>query len=479
MALIPDKKGPYVRHPFFLTFRNRAEETEYRVSTVTQSVVRTRIAMALGILMNVFFHTLDVHLSLPGAAYTAPVRFGFIVPVLVLGLALSWWRPFKNHIQFFAILILACHALGNTGMSIAMNMNGLVMPDGYTLLAAIILTIFAYTFAVLRLSNALIAGMIILGLYEILSIAVMKVPAHIMEMNNFYLISANILGLGASWTVENHARNEYVQSILIEQERESLRKRNRLIETELEMARRIQESLIPRKSPHPTISFFYKPMDKLGGDFIDLIPLGPDGRTGVFISDVSGHGVPAAFITAMIKSTIQRAGPLLTDPAGLLRLLNESLFHQTSGNFVTSLYGIYDPGSKSFLFSGAGHLGPLKITKDRILDVERSHQGVPLAVMSNEEMDRYGRPYKNLKVDCGPGDKLFLFTDGLTEAISSRQRLVRGIAPDFESTGLIPAIEAARHLSSIPFIRAIADSLENFRGSPHFEDDVCMICLEA
>ena len=145
----------------------------------------------------------------------------------------------------------------------------------------------------------------------------------------------------------------------LEQEKELLQIRNTTIENELIIARKIQMQIIPGHSPVENIFAFYKPMDKVGGDFYDFLKYRDPHKIGIFLSDVSGHGVPAAFITSMIKTSILQAGADREDPATLLSHLNELLLNQTGGNFVTAFYGIYNPPTREFIFSNSGHNPPL------------------------------------------------------------------------------------------------------------------------
>ncbi|MEI7652004.1 MAG: DUF1501 domain-containing protein, partial [Verrucomicrobiota bacterium] len=89
-------------------------------------------------------------------------------------------------------------------------------------------------------------------------------------------------------------------------------------------------------------------MEEVGGDFYDFINFRDSEKIGIFISDVSGHGVPAAFITSMIKTTILQSGERKENPAELLTYINDLLHNQTGGNFITTFYGIFNSLDNSF-----------------------------------------------------------------------------------------------------------------------------------
>ncbi len=162
----------------------------------------------------------------------------------------------------------------------------------------------------------------------------------------------------------------------LEIERNKLKTRNEIMENELALARRIQEQLIPVQQPADFIYSLYKPMDQVGGDFYDFIRFRDSELIGIFLSDVSGHGVPAAFITSMVKTIIMQAGESKGNPAELLLNINTILYNQTDGNFVTVFYGIYNPADNSLLYSNAGHNPPMIIT-DGAINYLKSAKSVP------------------------------------------------------------------------------------------------------
>lgn len=135
---------------------------------------------------------------------------------------------------------------------------------------------------------------------------------------------------------------------------------------DLQLARSIQNSIIPLPPAGIRgidISAMYYPMHEVGGDFYDFIYFKESGKIGIFISDVSGHGVSAALITSMLKALINTAGKERTSTDGLLAYLNFSLYDQTNSNFITAIYAIYDNSRRTLTFSRAGH-PPLILLRD-------------------------------------------------------------------------------------------------------------------
>ncbi len=261
----------------------------------------------------------------------------------------------------------------------------------------------------------------------------------------------------------------------LQNETELLRVRNELMENELTIARHIQKQIIPGHSPFENIYALYKPMDKVGGDFYDFLRYRGSDKIGIFLSDVSGHGVPAAFITLMVKTGLLQAGVDRDDPSHMLSNLNEllvDLLTRSGGHFVTAFYGIYNPQTRELIYSNFGHNPPFVISGGIVKTIE-GKKSIPLAIMNNEKLISINKPGSNNSIILEKGDKVLFYTDGLTEAT-----LLDDKKKDFQETKLIDLF--IKYSSNTPeeFIGNIYKELINFHGSESFEDDVCMICMD-
>jgi len=166
---------------------------------------------------------------------------------------------------------------------------------------------------------------------------------------------------------ELHAKNESLSAALksLQAAQAELVEKEKL-EHELEVARRIQSSLLPEQPPTRPgldIAARVRPMSAIGGDFYDFIEF-PDGRLGIAIGDVSDHGVPAALFMTMtvtlLRTSARRAGGHPAAPADVLRAINRGLLEfNMSGMFVTLLYGVLDLRQREFDYARAGHEPPL------------------------------------------------------------------------------------------------------------------------
>jgi sigma-B regulation protein RsbU (phosphoserine phosphatase) len=184
---------------------------------------------------------------------------------------------------------------------------------------------------------------------------------------------------------------------------------------EMKVVADIQRSLLPSKMPDiPTMSLaaYYQTSHRAGGDYYDFFPL-PDGKWGILIADVSGHGTPAAVLMAVTHSLAHSYPGSPTPPGAMLEYVNRHLaarYTADSDTFVTAFYGIYDPHTRALTYASAGHNPPrLKRCIDGTLDLLDGATALPLGIFAEQ---RYPERTYNLV----PGDQVVLYTDGITEA---------------------------------------------------------------
>jgi phosphoserine phosphatase RsbU/P len=180
------------------------------------------------------------------------------------------------------------------------------------------------------------------------------------------------------------------------------------IESELAIAREIQTSILPSSSPELKdlrITAAYRPMTAVAGDFYEFIPLDQN-RVGFLVADVSGHGVPAALIAAMIKVAMQSVVPWADDPREVLRGLNRILFGQLQDQFVTAAYLLVDTQNHKALYSAAGHPPLIRSHGSKLERIESN--GIVFGVMPDPD-------YPVCDMPISPGDRFLLYTDGVIE----------------------------------------------------------------
>ena len=182
-----------------------------------------------------------------------------------------------------------------------------------------------------------------------------------------------------------------------------------LLNQELEVARRIQLSILPTGFPaseHFTVAARYAPMTSVAGDFYEF--LNPDGaRPGLLVADVSGHGVPAALIASMVKVATNSQRQHAASPDRLLAGVNEALCGSTQNQFVTAAYVYLDAEKGELAYSAAGHPPMLLLREGRVSSIEEN--GLLMGMFS-------AAAYNSTKRALLKGDRLLLYTDGVIEA---------------------------------------------------------------
>jgi sigma-B regulation protein RsbU (phosphoserine phosphatase) len=198
---------------------------------------------------------------------------------------------------------------------------------------------------------------------------------------------------------------------------QELRKAYEAVDKEMQVVAEIQRSLLPTDLPQiPTLDLavHYQTSKRAGGDYYDFFPL-PDGRWGILVADVSGHGTPAAVIMAVTHSIAHTHQGAPQPPSKLLAFVNDHLsarYTSGTGTFVTAFYGIYDCPNRTLTYASAGHCPPrIRRGGNGLLEsMDRSRQ-LPLGIEPNEK-------YVDIVEPLQPGDSLFIYTDGITEARS-------------------------------------------------------------
>jgi phosphoserine phosphatase RsbU/P len=184
------------------------------------------------------------------------------------------------------------------------------------------------------------------------------------------------------------------------------------LDRDAQEARAIQQALLPKSSPFIPgfmISGRSEPARAVGGDWYDFISF-PDGRWGIVLADVSGKGTAAALLMSATRGIFRSLAEACCTPAEVLTRLNQLLVNDfPAGKFVTMVYGVLDPQTRTVTFANAGHLQPLFIDAvgAHFLETER---GLPLGLSTGD--------YSETSVTLSLGSKLIFYSDGITEAVN-------------------------------------------------------------
>ncbi|MGA7399191.1 MAG: PP2C family protein-serine/threonine phosphatase [Candidatus Sulfotelmatobacter sp.] len=246
--------------------------------------------------------------------------------------------------------------------------------------------------------------------------------------------------------------------------RSTLRRDQQLkeIQNELEVARRIQLSILPTEFPVSTnfrVAVRYVPMSSVAGDLYDYI-IANDHQVGLLIADVSGHGVPAALIASMVKLAAASQRAVAGDPSRFLAGMNSALLGNTQNQFVTAAYVHLNPESGELRYSAAAH-PPLLIVRDGgVTQIEEN--GLMLAAFA---FASYSTAVHKLEA----GDRMVMYTDGILEASNA--------AGDFfGQQSLCDLLKRTRHLSPAMAADSIISSVQQW--SEKQDDDLTVLICD-
>ncbi|HZF12156.1 MAG TPA: PP2C family protein-serine/threonine phosphatase [Thermoanaerobaculia bacterium] len=184
------------------------------------------------------------------------------------------------------------------------------------------------------------------------------------------------------------------------------------VRRELETARRIQTSILPRELPRLPgldLAVRYLPAEDVAGDFYDFLP-GPGRSLGVLVADVSGHGVPAALIASMLKVAVAAQAEHVASPARVLTGINRIFHGQLDRQFITAVYLFVDLAAGRLTWANAGHPPPLLESAAGTPEItELGPTGTVLGRLSRAAYTEASLPFS-------PGDRVVVFTDGIPEA---------------------------------------------------------------
>ncbi|TGL50664.1 serine/threonine protein phosphatase [Leptospira wolffii] len=239
------------------------------------------------------------------------------------------------------------------------------------------------------------------------------------------------------------------------------------IEQELKIARELQESILPERVPEVKnlkLSVRSEFASSVGGDFYDFQYL-DSGKLGIFLSDVSGHGIPAAIIASMVKLAFSIESRKNDDPAEVLRSINRSLSGKYGKHFITAAYLLVDGETGRVVYSNAGHPPVVSIARE---SGEAREIFLPGWIMGMDPN------LKNSVIDfqMKPGDRLVIYTDGITEA-----RSVAGEIYGFQK--FYKLLEENISISGEKLADLLFSTIRKFAGNrKHFEDDLTLIILD-
>lgn len=238
------------------------------------------------------------------------------------------------------------------------------------------------------------------------------------------------------------------------------------MEQELDLARSIQTSFLPRSCPMLPgwqVSALWRSARRVGGDFYDIILFGQD-RVGFVIADVSDKGVPAALYMALSKTLIRAAVTETASPAAALLRANSLLVaDSSSGMFVTVFYGVLDIRTGLFTYANAGHNRPILARAGGQVELLAA-EGMVLGVLDDVKLEE-----KQVTIELG--DAVLMYTDGLPDAINEHE----------EEFGMERLVGCVRQYSSGPaqdLIKQVDQEVAAHAGAQPQFDDYTLVALK-
>jgi serine phosphatase RsbU (regulator of sigma subunit) len=264
----------------------------------------------------------------------------------------------------------------------------------------------------------------------------------------------------------------------IERQNQDLFLANQRMKQDLDAAARVQQTLLPDSFPDIEglkFAWTYKPCDELAGDALNIVRINDD-LIALYVLDVSGHGVPAALLSVTATRSLHpRAGgatslvagpganPDAVDPAQVASRLNALYPMESNGDhYFTMIYGLLNVRTRRLRFTVAGHPAPILVrdgSLPRCLDLT----GFPIGMLDEVE-------YEESAIDLQPGDRLYLYSDGLTEEVNAD-------VEEFGNERLLSAIAGGEALGLQESVESLIQKVVAWRGEQHLKDDVSVLAV--
>lgn len=312
------------------------------------------------------------------------------------------------------------------------------------------------------------------------------------RLSLFVVLTILAFTILVGWTAALLSRADFRRAVAeIERQRayDELSRKNSQIETDLELAREIQQAFLPQKyinfpsdaAPAEGALRFhhrYAPTSTLGGDFSDVLLISQT-QAGAFVCDVMGHGVRSALVTAIVRGQIEELMPVAHDPGRLLTEVNRSLHtilqRTRTPLFASAVYLVADVQKGELRYASAGHPSPLLARRTRLNNPDGDRTPVTPLCAQGEPGPALGVlgdfKYETFCCHLNAGDLLVLFTDGLVEIESANGEI-------FEEEQLQRAIQTRLHQPVDQLLDEILEEARHLAPDGQFVDDICLVGIE-
>jgi len=242
---------------------------------------------------------------------------------------------------------------------------------------------------------------------------------------------------------------------------ESEKEEKEIILRDLQEAKQMQKRLFPEKSPkikNFNITGMCEPCLEVGGDWYDYIEL-PSGKIGVVLGDVAGKGLGAAFLMSSARMIMRMIATQEESPAKVMQKVNNILAaDMPATKFITLVYVVVDPDTRSLTIANAGHPDPV-LSSNSGSEFLVTERGLPLGIKDY--------PFKENKIKMSKSDKLFLYSDGVSEAMNSKYEM-------FENKRILESLRKPD-----ADYKTLYSDVKNFIGKNPPNDDLTIVMLAA
>lgn len=286
--------------------------------------------------------------------------------------------------------------------------------------------------------------------------------------------------LRAGERVVNAQRDMIAKNRLLRKTLDELEEAQAAIDSDLREARNFQQALVPKRFlalPGADVSFLYRPSGHVGGDLVGFFPV-TESRVGLFAVDVAGHGIASALMTARVAGHLGSTSPdqnialtkgsdgsvRMLPPAEVCAHLNRLLIAELEiDKYLTMILAELDLSTGRIEMAQAGHPSPLLERRDGSLTYIESF-GLPVGLIDDAS-------YDCVALDLNPGDRLILYSDGLTECPDPNGRLL-------DEEGLLEIVGSRRSRTGLDFVDHLTESLIGFAETTDFPDDLSAVVIE-
>ena len=435
-------------------------DTEYERQTV--QILRFRIRIFLGVVLALYFFSY-LFCILWSYDLGSPWEIATDILTVIITLVLIAWTKKDHSLRTMKIIAYLMSVLLVTGFSFLYFFYPISFAVGMGpyLLLFLLVTMAMPWHPLEVLGLGCVMGVIFLVAVQATGYPLPE-PLMYLQLNYFGFAFAVLAAMVYQYFDEEKRKEQFLL-------RKELEEKNETICKELEIARQVHKSIIPKSfsNDRVDIAVSFLPVSYVGGDYAKFYFQGPD-KLLIFIMDITGHGVPAALMVNRIHTEVNILAeqPLL--PSAFLEKMDrfvQETFQETS--LLLSAYAcLLDFKKKKIFYSNFGHppqvLYHFKKREIYYMSPQRHLLGIPEA---------QSLPIHELTVDFDQKDRILLFTDGLTEAKNEKGQF-------FGKEGMENYLRSYADLKAEAFNQGLIEALHRFHGKDFFEDDVFILTIE-